>query len=221
MRLKGIAIAVLIGVVVMNGVESHRGRAVSKPHNALREFYISSNAKCVFVIYDSPDVEPSYGAVFNLSDFEVGIHAWGMRLTNEEAEVLFAKVRWPETNGEPICPFRGGLVHYTIRRAREASSWNMLHGRFAVDRIDHTQAYSLDGVSSNQAESFFSRLRRGERGHFHHISGPYLAAYARESAWREDYRRVSNGDQTQRAAALAMASGPSVDFCGYWQRHQR
>jgi transposase-like protein len=103
--------------------------------------------------------------------------------------------------------------------ADEAGSWNALHGRYEVDRIDHSQAYSLDGIQTNGAESFFSRLRRGERGHFHHISGPYLAAYARESAWREDNRRVSNGDQTQHAVKLALSSAPSVDFCGYYQRH--
>ena len=103
--------------------------------------------------------------------------------------------------------------------ADEASSWNPLHGRYEVDRIDHGQAYSLDGVSSNQAESFFSRLRRGEKGHFHHIAGPYLASYARESAWREDNRRVSNGDQVQHAVKLALSNGPSPDFCGYYQRH--
>jgi transposase-like protein len=306
-----------------------------------------------------------------------------MRLSNDEAETLFAKVRWPETKGEPVCPFRGGLVHYTIRRAKgplrwrckacdkefsissgtlfashkmplqtylaaialamnevkgknalalsrdlgtsyktsfvlmhkireaigsemkgariggagetveidgmytgghirpanlkenrvdrrlasnqtgkrrvvviarerdgkivsnvfkteaestgwlvsrvakgtrlmadEAPSWNPLHGHYEVSRIDHGQAYSLGDVHTNGAESFFSRLRRGERGHFHNISGPYLASYARESAWREDNRRVSNGDQTQHAAKLAMTNGPSPDFCGYWQRHQ-
>lgn len=306
-----------------------------------------------------------------------------MRLSNEEAETLFARIRWPETNGEPVCPYCGGLVHYTVRRARgplrwrckacdkefsissgtlfashkmplqvylaaialalnevkgknalalsrdlgtsyktsfvlmhkirealgsemkgqrvgcdgctvevdgmyagghvrpanlkenrvdrrlarnqsgkrkvvviarerdgriisnvfktegqsvgwltshvakgsnivadEASSWNSLHGHYNVSRIDHGEAYSLNGISSNLAESFFARLRRGERGHFHHIAGPYLANYARESSWREDNRRVSNGDQTQRAVKLAMSSGPSVDFCGYWQRHK-
>lgn len=104
--------------------------------------------------------------------------------------------------------------------ADEASSWNALHGRYEVSRIDHGQAYSLDGISSNGAESFFSRLRRGENGHFHHISGPYLVRYAQESAWREDNRRVSNGDQTRNAVALALSSKPSVDFCGYWQRHK-
>jgi hypothetical protein len=103
--------------------------------------------------------------------------------------------------------------------ADEAGSWNPLHGRYEVDRIDHSQAYSLDGISSNQAESFFSRLRRGEQGHFHHVAGPYLARYAQESAWREDNRRVSNGDQTRNTVALALSSKPSVDFCGYWQRH--
>jgi hypothetical protein len=33
------------------------------------------------------------------------------------------------------------------------------------------------------------------------------------------YRRVSNGDQVSRVAALAMKRGKSVDFTGYWPRH--
>jgi hypothetical protein len=32
-------------------------------------------------------------------------------------------------------------------------------------------------------------------------------------------RRVSNGDQVSRVAAVAMKCGKSVDFTGYWQRH--
>jgi hypothetical protein len=104
--------------------------------------------------------------------------------------------------------------------ADEASSWNDLHGRYEVDRINHQEAYSLNGVYSNGAESFFSRLRRGEIGHHHHIAGQYLIRYAQESAWRENNRRVSNGDQVGRTVALALASKPSVDFCGYWQRYK-
>jgi hypothetical protein len=34
-----------------------------------------------------------------------------------------------------------------------------------------------------------------------------------------DNRRVSNGDQASRIAALAMKRGKSIDFTGYWQRH--
>jgi hypothetical protein len=58
-------------------------------------------------------------------------------------------------------------------------------------------------------------MRRAEIGHHYHISGIYLLRYAQESTWREDNRRVANGDQVQR---LAMKRGPSVDFSGYWQR---
>jgi hypothetical protein len=107
----------------------------------------------------------------------------------------------------------------TVLHADEAPSWNDLHARFEMKRIDHQVAYSLNGACTNQAESYFSRLRRGEMGHHHHISGPYLLRYAQESAWREDNRRVANGDQVRRVAGLALARGKSVDFTGYWQRH--
>lgn len=36
---------------------------------------------------------------------------------------------------------------------------------------------------------------------------------------REDNRLLSNGEQVNRVATLAMASKQSVDFCGYWQGH--
>lgn len=54
----------------------------------------------------------------------------------------------------------------------------------------------------------------------HHISGDYLLSCAQEAAWREDNRRMPNGDQLQRVAKLAApARTKSVDFIGYWQRH--
>jgi hypothetical protein len=104
--------------------------------------------------------------------------------------------------------------------ADEAASWNDLQTRYAMQRIDHQAAYSDRGVYSNGAESFFSRMRRGEIGHHHHVAGPYLIRYAQEASWREDHRRVDNGKQVQSVMGLAMASAPSVDFCGYWQRHK-
>jgi hypothetical protein len=68
------------------------------------------------------------------------------------------------------------------------------------------------------AESFFSRMRRAEIGHHHHLAGPYLIRFAQEASWREDHRRESNGFQVDRVTTLAMRNPPSVDFCGYWQR---
>jgi len=43
--------------------------------------------------------------------------------------------------------------------------------------------------------------------------------FAQEATWREDNRRVPNGEQVGRVAKLALGRGKSVDFCGYKQRH--
>lgn len=106
--------------------------------------------------------------------------------------------------------------------ADEAASWNALEARFPMDRIDHGQMYSdRSGIYTNGAEGFFSRMRRAEIGHHHHVAGPYLVRYAQEASWREDNRRLPNGTQARNVVALALAARPSVDWCGYWQRAQR
>ena len=51
-------------------------------------------------------------------------------------------------------------------------------------------------------------------------AGRVLLRYAQESSWREDNRRVSNGEQVKRLAAYAMMRKPSFDFSGYWQRRK-
>jgi transposase-like protein len=116
---------------------------------------------------------------------------------------------------------RSRIAKGTTVHADESASWNDLHARYEMKRINHQEAYSADGACTNWAELFFSRLRRAEAGHHHHVAGPYLLRFAQEAAWREDNRRRSNGDQVQVVAGLAMGLKPSVDFCGYKQRHVR
>jgi len=107
----------------------------------------------------------------------------------------------------------GSIVH-----ADEAGGWDRLHAYYDVMRINHSVAFSLDGACTNQAESYFSRLRRAELGQHHHISGKYLAAYAIEMAWREDSRRLPNGALHQAATGAALAHPVSRVWAGYWQR---
>jgi transposase-like protein len=123
------------------------------------------------------------------------------------------------TEGQALSFIKSRIAKGTIVNADESGAWNDLHGRYEMKRINHQEAYSLDGACTNWAEEFFSRMRRAEIGHHHHIAGPYLLRYAQEASWREDCRRLSNGEQVNRVAGLAMASKRSVDFCGYWQRH--
>lgn len=101
---------------------------------------------------------------------------------------------------------RQHIAKGTVINADEANSWDELHRRFEVKRINHEQAYSLDGACTNEAEGFFSRMRRAEIGHHHHIAGPYLLRYAQEASWR----RQANGEQVERIATLAMKKKESV-----------
>lgn len=104
--------------------------------------------------------------------------------------------------------------------ADEASHWDNLTAKFATRRINHSEAYSLDGACTNWAESFFSRIRRAEAGIHHRIAGAYLGAYAGEMAWREDFRRVSNGGQFVMIVDAAMSAPVSRQWKGYWQRRE-
>ncbi len=63
-----------------------------------------------------------------------------------------------------------------------------------------------------------SRIRRAEIGVNHRIARPCLASYAMEMAWREDNRRVSNGEQFLMATGAALAHPVSRQWEGYWQR---
>lgn len=82
-----------------------------------------------------------------------------------------------------------------------------MHASFVMQRINHQDDYSIAGACTNGAESYYSRLRRGELGHHHHIAGLYLAGYAQEEAWRS-----STGDQVSGVVSLAIRCTPSVDF---------
>jgi transposase-like protein len=102
--------------------------------------------------------------------------------------------------------------------ADEASHWDAFHASYETKRINHSEAYSTSEGCTNMAESFFSRLRRAEVGTHHHIAGPYLAAYAAEMDWREDNRRLANGDQYRAIVAAAVLHPVSRQWKGYWQR---
>lgn len=124
-----------------------------------------------------------------------------------------------KTEAQAISFISKRIAKGTTVNADESPSWDALHARFEMKRINHEEAYSLDGACTNWAEEFFSRMRRAEIGHHHHIAGVYLLRYAQEATWREDNRRSANGEQVNRLAGLSITQKPSVDFSGYWQRH--
>lgn len=123
------------------------------------------------------------------------------------------------TEAEGVALVAANVQHGSTVHADEASHWDKLAAYFPIKRINHQVAYSKDGACTNQAESFFSRLRRAEVGTHHHIAGKYLGAYAAEMAWREDTNRQANGTQFTMAIGAVTAAPVSRQWAGYWQRH--
>jgi len=145
--------------------------------------------------------------------------------SGKRQSVIVIRERDGETNtfvgaseGEGVAHVRACVDGDATVHSDEASHWDALHGSHEVRQINHSLCYSDGTACTNQAESFFSRLRRAEIGVHHHIAGPYLNAYAGEMAWREDNRRAVNGSQAGMVVRSAMVSPVSRQWKGYWQR---
>ena len=122
-----------------------------------------------------------------------------------------------ESDAVPL--IREAVASGTEVHADEGQGWNMLHASFPMKRVNHSVEFkSEDGGCTNEAESFFSRLRRAEMGIHHRISGKLLSAYASECSWREDNRRVSNGTQWKWMIGAALSHGKSERWTNYWHR---
>jgi hypothetical protein len=105
--------------------------------------------------------------------------------------------------------------------ADEAGHWDHLHQAWPTFRINHSEAYSMDGANTNAVESFFSRLRRMVTGQHHGVSPKYLHQYSAHAAWLEDHRRRDNGTNAHETVALTMAHKVSGVWAGYWQRNEK
>ena len=119
---------------------------------------------------------------------------------------------------QSVPTIRERVVSGTTIYADEAPTWDALHGHYDTHRVNHSLMFYDEGVETNLAESYFSRLRRAEIGTHHHISGRYLDCYAKEMAWREDHRRKANGVLFELCAAAAAGHPVSRQWKGYWQR---
>lgn len=128
-----------------------------------------------------------------------------------------------------VSPTEAGGVPFLAQRMRpgtigygdEAPSWNDLHATHEIYRINHEEAYSDEVACTNQAESFFSRLRKLERGQHHRISGHHLERYAVEAAFREDHRRLSALELVMLILHLALSCGPDPEFRAYQRRPRK
>lgn len=84
--------------------------------------------------------------------------------------------------------------------------------------VNHSVGMVVNGITINAVESQHSRIRRGERGVYLKISGSHAQRFADEFSWRDDFRRVSNGQQFTKLLGATLGIGRDHELAGYWQR---
>lgn len=78
------------------------------------------------------------------------------------------------------------------------------HFKGGHHHVNHGKGeYYRDGVTTNDAEAFFSLLKRGVMGSFHHISRQHMHRYVNEFSYRWNERKTSDADRTAKAIALS------------------
>ena len=103
-----------------------------------------------------------------------------------------------------------------------AKGYDDLSAWFDVQSGDHSKSYmGENGECSNNAESFFARFRRMQLGVHHKLSNLYLSNYVNEVAYREDTRRMSNGEIFLDIINKAMNTPTHSEWCGYFQGNKR
>jgi transposase-like protein len=111
----------------------------------------------------------------------------------------------------------------TIRSDEMSAYGNLKYQGYVHETVNHSVEFSTDdGINQNQAESFFSRMRRACIGVYHRITPKYMLDYACEIAWREDFRRDDTQSQFTKLVSRVFGAGISTDWVNYCRRgHKR
>lgn len=110
----------------------------------------------------------------------------------------------------------------TIRTDEMPSYSNVKLMGYTHQVVNHSVEFSSDeGYNENQAESFFSRMRRACIGIYHRVTPKYMLDYATEAAWREDVRRKDTRSQLEALVKRVFAAGLSKDWLSYCHGNHR
>ena len=99
------------------------------------------------------------------------------------------------------------IVTDELRAYRSAAEYHADH-----QTVNHSmeQYVNKDGFTTNTAEGFFSLLKRGVYGTFHHVSEQHLGRYCDEFAFRWNGRTVT--DAQRRDMAVMQVEGKRLMF---------
>jgi transposase-like protein len=110
-----------------------------------------------------------------------------------------------------------GAIHEHVAKEAlimtdELASYQGLDKEFSGHlTVNHSQKeYAWGPVSTNTVEGFFSLLKRGVNGTFHHVSKKHLGRYCDEFSFRWNHRGVTDGERA--VAAIKATEGKRLYY---------
>jgi hypothetical protein len=111
---------------------------------------------------------------------------------------------------------------YSLMVTDTHSSYFTLSKDFEHQAVNHGREFkSKDGIHTNLAENFFSRIRAAQAGAWHRLTIQYLEEYAWEFAWRQTMLGRSNQMQLEDLLRRLLSSGRSTRFGNCWNKRPR
>jgi transposase-like protein len=141
----------------------------------------------------------------------------------DKAPVMVLVERGGKARSSHVANVSGDEVKGVIRKhvAREARmvtdsfrSYTGLDKEYAAhETVDHWKEWVRGDVHTNTAENFFSILKRGLNGVYHHVSEAHLHRYLTEFDFRYNNREASGVDDAERTRrALIGAQGKRLMY---------
>lgn len=85
----------------------------------------------------------------------------------------------------------------------DLNAYRAIEGEFNHKSVNHSLGQYVDGqVHTNTIEGYFSLLKRGINGIFHHVSKKHLHRYLTEFDYKYNMRKVTDGTRTTTALGL-------------------
>jgi transposase-like protein len=96
-------------------------------------------------------------------------------------------------------------------RTDSYSSYKKVGKEYASHEVvDHSYEYVRGDAHTNTAENFFSLLKRGINGIYHHVSEAHLPRYLAEFDYRYNNRSLTDSERTRKA--LSMVEGKRLRY---------
>lgn len=102
------------------------------------------------------------------------------------------------------------------------SGYNFFDGAFVHHYVvDHGAEFmDKDGMHTNYAEAFFSRMRSAQAGAWHKMTLGHIEEYAWEFAWRQSMVGKSNLAQLEDLLGRLLKSGRPTRYVDYWRKSE-